>query len=393
MSFSLKALNLKPNATYRVSLVLNQGDKEINSLRSFYSKTPKFFTKKLTDFICYPLVKTGQSITPAKPGTVSGGTGVTVKLNKISWKISGSFTSSNTPTYSFTITLKKRAGKTVSFSNQKLSIGVSPSNAWVRRVLTKMVISGNYSAKKGKIYFKNVPGSELGLTLSTTGSGFNTKYNWSSDGVIPTGNGSNTPTKNFPTFTYTPGVTTIPGTPAYYKIAKYLEASVDSSLYQELVDTPEIKDIVFWLFSDRPETNGGMPQSIDDGDWKFLDFGFTEGKGNILNFTRATGQNIVSGTSYYLPTESDAKARDLDFPLSNNGRLEKIKVFDNSDSNSGLGVVVEQLAYSPTAYYVCFTIVRFTLKNGVVVNRQWLIEETGSPGKPQVSQIMSAGIA
>ena len=103
MPFSLKEFNLKPNSLYRVSLVLNQGDKEIDTLRSFYSKTPQFFTKNLSDFVSYPLVKTGVVPIPAVPSTVTGGEEVVVKMDKVSWKLVGNLKKSSVPKYYFTL--------------------------------------------------------------------------------------------------------------------------------------------------------------------------------------------------------------------------------------------------------------------------------------------------
>jgi len=180
MPFSLKDYNLKPNALYRVSLVLNQGDTEVDTLRSFYSKTPQFFTKNLSDFISYPFVKTGVIATAAKPDTVTGGTAVYIKLDSISWKITGNLKKSAVPKYNFTLTLKKQGtgkkAKVISFSKQQLSIYTASADPWTQRILQQMVAIGSHTAKKGKITF-TIDAVTMGLTLVTTGSGFNTKYN------------------------------------------------------------------------------------------------------------------------------------------------------------------------------------------------------------------------
>jgi hypothetical protein len=386
MPFSLKEFNLKPNALYRVSLVLNQGDKEVDSLRSFYSKTPQFFTKNLSDFVSYPLIKTGVIPTPAIPPTTSGGTDIFVKMDKISWKLVGSLKKSAVPKYNFTLTLKKQGtgkkAKTVNFSNQVLEIQVGSSNAWIQRILKNMVTLGALSAKNGKITF-TIDAVTMGLTLETTGSGFNTKYQWFSDRVAWLYSDSINPKKDFVQLKYTTGVTTTPGTPAYQKTSKSLTASVNTSIYSELVDEDEVKDIIFWLYSDIGEN---APTSITDGGWKFLDFGFSHSIGNLTGWTRATGQNIyVSTNNYYLPSYSDLGI----FPYKHNGVLESIKVFDNGDSGQNIQPSETQ---APTYFYVCFTIVRFTLKNNVWTS-QWLVEELGNSNVPQISQIMTAGVS
>jgi hypothetical protein len=77
------------------------------------------------------------------------------------------------------------------------------------------------------------------------------------------------------------------------------------------------------------------------------------------------------------------------FPYKHNGVLESIKVFDNGDSGQNIQPSETQ---APTYFYVCFTIVRFTLKNNVWTS-QWLVEELGNSNVPQISQIMTAGVS
>lgn len=386
MSFSLKEYNLKPNSTYRVSLILNQGDKEIDSLRSFYSKTPVFFTKNLKDLVCYPFATTKTNQTKSTSSTTVGGTVVSLKVDKLSWKIKGSLKSGTTPKYNFTLTLKKRNKKTVNFSAQQLAIDVSSGNAWMQRALEKMVIGGARSAKTGKIYF-TVDGSNMGLTR--TGSAGS--YNWNSDSVAPKTNGSYKPTKNFPKIKYTTGATTIPGTPAYFATSKYIEASVDNSIYSELINTDTIKDVILWLFSDDQNT---APTSIEEGDWKFLDItsgnnAFIAGQGGILKSTRATGQSIYLSNSYYLPTYDEVKTAVNSDKRSNGSFKRTAPVFSDSNLNNGLGV--DLIVNIPTNFYICFTVVRFTLINNVWTP-QWLVQEPNSAfPKPQISQIMSVG--
>ena len=386
MPFSLKEFNLKPNSLYRVSLVLNQGDKEIDTLRSFYSKTPQFFTQNLSDFVSYPFVKTGVVSTPAVPSTTSGGEPVYVKMDKVSWKLSGNLKKSAVPKYNFTLTLKKQGtgkkAKTVNFSDQVLAIQVGSGDAWTQRILQNMVALGSFSAKNGKITF-TIDAVTMGLKLVITGSGFNSKYQWSSDGIAPASAGTKNPKKDFITLKYVTGVTTTPGSPAYQKTSKSLTASVNTSIYSELVDTDEVKDIIFWLYSDIGEN---APTSITDGGWNFLDFGFSHAVGNLTGWTRAAGQPIyISTNNYYLPSYSDLG----NFPFKHNGVLESVKVFDNGDS--GQNITINQ-TITPTYFYVCFTIVRFTLKNNVWTS-QWLVEELGNTNVPQISQIMTAGVS
>jgi hypothetical protein len=255
-------------------------------------------------------------------------------------------------------------------------------DAWTQRILQNMVQLGALSAKGGKISF-SLDGSTMGLTRITTGTGFNTKYYWSSDGVAALSNGTKKPGKNFPQVKYTTGVKTTPGTPAFSKTSKSLQASVNTSIYSELVDTDEVKDIIFWLYSD---TEDGAPTAVTNGNWKFLDFGFGHSVGNITGWTRATGRSIyTSANNYYLPTYSDLG----NFPNKHNGVLESIKIFDNGSSGQNIQPSQTQ---APTSFYVCFTIVRFTLKNNQWTS-QWLVEELGNSNVPQISQIMSAGVA
>ena len=245
-----------------------------------------------------------------------------------------------------------------------------------------MVILGAHSAKNGKITFTR-DAATMGLKLDTTGSGFNTKYSWYSDGTAYAYSSSKNPKKDFVKLAYKTGTTTTPGTPAYQKTSKSLTASVNTSIYSELVDTDEVKDIIFWLYSD---TKDSAPTSITDGGWKFLDFGFSHAVGNITDWTRATGQPIyISSNNYYLPSYSDLG----NFPPKHNGVLESVKVFDNGDSGQNIQPGETQ---APTYFYVCFTIVRFTLKNNVWTS-QWLVEELGNTNVPQISQIMTAGVA
>jgi hypothetical protein len=388
MPFSLKEYNLKPNSTYRVSLVLNQGDKEIDSLRSFYSKTPIFFTKNLPDLTCYPFSRTGTKPTAAKPDVTTGGTVVSLKVDKLSWKIKGSLKSGTTPKYNFTLTFKKINKKTVNFSAQQLAIDISSGNAWMQRALQQMVIGAARSAKNGKIYF-TVDAATMGLTR--TGSAGS--YNWNSDSVAPRTNGSYTPKKSFPKIKYTTGATTVPGTPAYFATSKYIEASVDNSIYSELINTDTIKDVIVWLFSDN---QNDAPTSITQGDWKFLDItsgnnAFVAGQGGLLTAIRATGQSIYLSTSYYLPTYADLKTI-IDSNKKNNGILQKMEVFSDSNLNAGTGVTLSDQKI-PTNFYICFTIVRFTLINNAWTS-QWLVQEPNSAfPTPQISQIMSAGAA
>ena len=392
MPFSLKDFNLKPNALYRVSLVLNQGDKEVDTLRSFYSKTPKFFTQNLSDFVSYPFVKTGVVTTPAVPDRTVGETTVYLEVDKVKWTIKG-IKKFKEPVYTFKVTVKRfgsgKKAKVVNLPATNFVLHRTSKDGWRNKILEKLDAAGALKVEKGVITFK-VAGRQMGLKLSSTGPPSNPSHLWYEDvGPAWTTSSERKEKKPVALLSYEVGGKLVTGTPSYAKTKKTLYASVNSSIYSELVDTDEVKDVIFWLYSDSKD---GAPETIDFGQWKFLDFdSFAPAKGYINGWDRATGQNIyVSANNYYLPNKDNIDG----FPniRKHNGTLNGgngILIFDNA--NAGVNIQPGETS-SPTNFYVCFVIVRFTLKNNQWTS-QWLAEELEGVNKPQISQIMSAGVA
>lgn len=410
MTVKLIKTGLIPGATYNVSLSLRKGDNEINTLRSFTVTVPKLFTGELSLYDLSANIRSSNSVTPVND-TFNDPISGTATIDKISWSIKGSFSNTSaTPYCSFSIHFKNKAG----FTNASLSTNIAPGGstdeaAEARAIYNYVVASGSgsWTTSSSKISGK-IPLNHAVFGGSSNFYVSSGKWKRASGKNLPWIKKASTPyfwkhwgksgSYKFAKLNYTIGSRTVNITPDIHSVGKTLTASISPALISKLSNTEQVRDKVFWLYSDADY----QPLSIDDSSWIFLDFGFTQAQGlapeaSKKAWTPATGQPIFINTgNYYKPIiGTDFLQSDIDNMKENNAIIKDIEIFSNLNlSQDGVaGVAVPSgTEESPPYVHLAYVVVRFIKgADGTwSTDSDWF--SLDSSGKPSISRIITVGL-
>jgi hypothetical protein len=365
MPINLNALGLIPSTPYNVSITMKVGDKEIDSLRSFSSTTPPIFNKNLVDYAPQSAIITRNFVTTraaraaqndvAITGTfkilsmAANFTGKTVEGTKVPKKWSGGGPLNQQAPV---IQLKYKLNKDLT---NAVVVSSSPSDIAKRYLLTQL--TGARTTKK-KVVSVNVSAAELGCFWSSIHKewvgGVRGEKFWSKGNRDKKGFGKYlTAYKGTGAFG---GSKDIPAVIGVKSLTSKLRTSVDPAVTQLLVNGEEIKDVIYFLYSDSTSNPPAESSYI------YLDSSFVAASGvntTTQGWTKATGRNFKTGSTYNFPTYSNEEISNR--RVISQSLVDTI-VFSNTSQqvDSVQGEVDGSLSY-PQNVNIAFTIIRYTL--------------------------------
>jgi len=410
MPINLNALGLIPSAPYNVSLTMNIGDKEIDSLRSFSVVLPPIFNQDLSNYAPRSAVitKTFSPYTRLPRAHVpSRFEGTTVKVVSVSAKLS-----------------KKKV------ENRKANgwwgyLNGSSESKWAPRIDVTFKFNKNF---KNATFLSPQPtdNSDLGMnalfTLALGGSGLTSKDKELKKKSINTANitgfsyvsGSKSywfsPLRlKFFNVAKSKGAQSVPATlrigyetqeitarPGVYKLTSGLSVSIDPALVQFLTVDDNIKDVVYFLYSD---SNVDVP---DITTYRFINDDFFEpatgADVGALGWTAARGTFFKSGNNYSFPRYNNGNTGLNSFLATYTRSITNLSnetVFTNenqsvsSDGRTYSGEVETAISY-PQKVSIAFVVVRYVKRSDGNWDKDWTSKD--SDGKPIMSSPATAGI-
>lgn len=367
MPINLNALGLIPSTPYNVSITMTIGDREIDSLRSFSSTTPPIFNKNLADYAPQSAIITRNFVTTREAREKGSNTVIgTLKILSMAanlagiteeggssngWKGGGSL-NQNAPM----VQLKYKLN--VNLSNASISSTDATDNT--KQSLTDYLKRGKTTSEK--IVSVNVSARELGCKWSNANKqwtgGIRGEKFWTKANRTKKGYG-----KYLEAYKGTAvyGQTTdVPAVTGVKTLVSKLRTSVDPAITQSLVNGEEIKDVIYFLYSDSV-TNPPAETS-----YVYIDSAFVPASGvnasTSQGWTKATGRAFKTGSTYNFPTYSNEE-------ISNRRTISQSlidkTVFSNTSEEVGniSGEVDGTLAY-PRNVNIAFTVIRYTLTGG-----------------------------
>jgi hypothetical protein len=373
MPINLNALGLIPSTPYNVSITMKVGDKEIDSLRSFSATTPPIFNKNLKDYapssavITKTYVRTRNAVAGGKISettaikidscrasiTATTVQGTAPISSKYRWKGGGQH---NPPMVQIQFNLNKKITDAVisgidakkdkfQYILNFLARGKDSDNNGVVTVKVSALELGSQwlqtGTVEGKTWYKGLRGSKI------MGDRFEKDYS-----------GTAVATQDIT-------VQPVSGTKS---LTSKLRAYVDPAIVASLVNDENIKDVVYFLYSDSAAS--APPESS----YIYLNSNFDAASGNDVGsqgWTKASGDPFMTNNRYNFPqyTNADISSRNV----ISQSIIDTI-VFSNASQNSGLGEVDDTESY-PNNVRIAFTVVRY-IKNGDSWDQSWVGGET-----------------
>ena len=369
MPINLNALELIPSTPYNVSISMKIGDKEIDSLRSFSSTTPPIFNKNLENYAPSSATITrvyNQTRAPREKSTES--TITTFKIISVKAKLAGYNASGGSSSgwkgggslnqYAPMMRLSYKVN--VDLKNAAIT-SINATKTGNKYVLDQL--AGGRTTKK-KIVTVDVPVTELGMTWSSihkewTGGIRGTKLFGGSKGKFSTDFSG--------TGVYGQSVE-IPAVVGVYSLTSTLRTYVDPSISNSLVNGEEIKDVVYFLYS---ESTSNPP---NESTYLYIDENFISASGvdtAVQRWSPASGTRFKENATYNFPAYSseDISSR----KTINQSLIDKI-VFSNTSQrvDNSIGEINGTESDYPSTISIAFTVIRYTLNTDGSWSPSWI---------------------
>lgn len=402
MPINLNAIGLIPSAPYNVSISMKIGDKEIDSLRSFSTVLPPIFNQNLANYAprSATIAKTYTSTRERRDYQPPVFIGSTVKVVKVKAALNkkaanggtnsgwtGSLDTSSA-TYAPRIDITFKFDKSISNASFNAPLPTNTSDPGINAMFQLGLSGSGISTTKKKNYKATVSVASLGFDyVNGTPKRKGYWYAPLRDKFF-----SGTSSKGYLTIPATLQIgywkAAVPALAGVKQLTSKLTASLDPSMLQYLTVDEDIKDVVYFLYSDSPVD---VP---DITTYRFLDDNFNEATGADIGsqgWTQATGTYFKNGLSYNFPAYDATEL--INYTRVQTDLINKI-VFSNETQSvdngaSSVSGEVEGTESFPTQISITFIIVRYTSRPDGGWDRDWLSKDAS--GNPILSSPVSAG--